>query len=128
MKKFVVNLFSNRFGIFLATVNVCYFLLRPYFQRVFEHNHGESCFVFKGFFLFPVNLTNVDDLMILQNLPATILSFFPRFLINDLTPGFCVYTQIKFHFIFFASFIVIQWLFIGWLAKTLAAKISPPEL
>ncbi len=128
MKKFIVNLFSNRFGIVLATLNVCYFLTRPFFQRLLTHNHGESCFVFKGFFIFPINLTGSENLMILQNLPATILSYFPRFLINEIAPDICHYTQVKLHFAFFAFFIVLQWLFIAWIAKTLAQKFRPTEL
>jgi hypothetical protein len=128
MKKFIINLFSNRFGIVLATLNLCYFLTRPFFQRLFTHNHGENCFFFKGLSIFPINLTSAENLMVLQNLPATVLSFFPRLLINEIAPNLCFYTQVKFHFVFLAFFIVLQWLFIAWIAKTIAQKLRPTEL
>jgi hypothetical protein len=123
MRKFIGSLFSNRFGIILATLNVCYFVSRTYFQRVLEHTHGESCFVFKNFFLFPVN-NDINGLMLFQNLPAIILTLFPNFLMREFSSNLCVFTQTKFQMIFFSFFMILQWLFIGWLAKTIAGKLQ----
>ena len=120
MRKFIVDLFSNRFGIVLAVLHVCYFLSRPYFQRVFAHEHGEDCVVIRNFFLFPINISNTDDLMIAQNLPAMVLTSFPDHLIKEIFPQLCVYTQINLQIVFFVFFIVIQWLFVAWFARTLS--------
>jgi hypothetical protein len=125
MKKFIVNLFSNRFGIVLATLNVCYFLSRPYFRLMFAHNHGEDCFVLKSFFLFLMNISNLDRLMIIQNLPATIFSLVPYALMREIFSGICAFTQVKFQIVFFSFFIVLQWLFIAWIARTIARKFRP---
>ncbi len=128
MKKFVVNLFSNRFGIVLATLNVCYFLSETFFQRVFSHTHGESCFVTKKFFLFPMILSNFENLMMILNLPSIILSLIPYILLKEYLTGICAYTQIKLQFAFFSFFVVLQWLFIAWIARTIARKFRPKEL
>lgn len=123
MKNFIVKLFSNRFGIVLATLNVCFFLSRPFFHRIFEHNHGENCFFSKHFFLFPMHLSSFESLMITLNLPSTILSLFSYSLTKGSPSDICVYTRSKFEFVFFTLFVILQWLFIAWLAKTVAAKI-----
>lgn len=50
---------------------------------------------------------------------AAIQSRLTKFIFSDL----CVYTQIKFQILFLIFFVTLQWLFIGWAAKTIAQKI-----
>ncbi len=123
MRKFIGSLFSNRFGIVLATLNICYFVSQAYFQRVIAHNHGESCLVLKKFFLFPAN-NEIYGFMLAQNLPALVLTLIPDYLMKNLSSNLCVFTQTKFQMIFFSFFITFQWLFIAWLAKIIAAKLA----
>ena len=123
MKKFIASLFSNRFGIVLATLNVCYFLSMNFFQKVFSHIHGESCFISKKFFLFPMILSNTEHLMMTINLPALVSSLFPYLLFRKYLEEICAFSQIKIQFVFFTVFVILQWLFIAWIAKTLAAKM-----
>jgi hypothetical protein len=128
MKKFIVQLVSNRFGIVLATLNVSYFLSMNFFQKVFSHIHGESCFVFKKFFLFPMILIDNENLMVVLNLPALTFSYFPYLFLQDYSRKICAFSQIEIQLIFFILFVVLQWLFVAWIAKTLAAKFRPKEL
>lgn len=123
MRKFIGNLFSNRFGIILATLNVCYFVSRTYFHRFLEHTHGVNCVVIREFFIFPLN-NDIHGLMLFQNLPAIVFTLIPDALMKTLFPNLCVFTQTKFQMIFFSSFMILQWLFIAWFARTLAGKLQ----
>ena len=123
MKKFMVNLLSNRFGIVLAALNVCFFVSGKAVGRVFEHLHGESCVFSKIHILASLGNGNVPDVILLQNLPAALFSILPSLYLVKLFPDFCIYTQIKFQFFLLLFFVVLQWLFIGWTAKTLAEKL-----
>jgi len=125
MRKFIVSLFSNRFGIVLATVNICYFLSRPFFQQVFSHTHGEDCFVSDHFLLFLMILSNFEQLMVNLNLPSVVLSLFPYMILRENLMKICGFTQIEIQFVFFSIFVVLQWLFIAWIARTIAQKFRP---
>jgi len=103
MKKFIVNLFSNRFGIVLAALNLCYFA-----SKIDNFNA----------YLF-------GKLFVLMHFPAaasTLLSLeFVRIFVHKIAPA----AENTLGNMFFAAFIVLQWLFIAWIAKTLAQKFRP---
>jgi hypothetical protein len=106
MRKFIANLFSNRFGIVLAALNVCYFasrvdssIERPLDMAFFCANYPAGVLVW-------LSLKGVEILF--SKPPYTV----GMILINII----CVF------------FIALQWLFIAWVARTLAAKISRPKL
>lgn len=128
MKKFVVDLFSNRLGIVLAALNVSFFVSDKVISRVFEHIHGESCVFFgKLRFISPLMNLNVPDIILIQNIPATIFALISSLGMQQLFPGLCAYTLIRFEIFFLISLVVLQWLAIAWLAKTIAQKFRPAE-
>jgi hypothetical protein len=132
MKNLVVGLLTNRFGIVLAALNVCYFVSRGFVRNVFEHIHGEK-YVFeqiiveKRFFSdhFILSLPAMRfTVMELINVPALLLSLFSSKFINLFFSAECFFTRAKFEIAFILFFVTLQWLFIGWLAKTIALKIQ----
>lgn len=101
MKKLIVELFSNRFGILLATLNVCYLVSRG---EVFAHNA-------LGKFFVSANAPAVS---------STVLSLEFLTLFTGRQSPFTEYLMGNTFFVFY---IVLQWLFIGWFSCTLAARI-----
>jgi len=133
MKKIVVGLLTNRFGIVLAALNVCYFVSREAVRYTFEHIHGEKevfgnivlekCF-FSGDFFLTLTALHAAKLIELINLPALVLSLFSSKLINTaFSPGTCFFTKAKFDLAFILFFMTLQWLSIGWMAKIIARSI-----
>jgi len=106
MRKFIVNLFSNHFGIILAALNLCYFVSKIN--------------------VFPIS--PFGKIFACANLPAfasAILSLeFVKIFIHR--PSFSTEEFLGYGFL--AVFIVLQWLFIAWIAKTLAARFRPKEI
>src|SRR5215213_1508735 len=106
MKKFIVSPFSNRFGIALATLNLCFFASKI-------DNFNAALF---------------GKLFVMMHFPAvalTILSLeFVKIFVHKISPP----AESNLGNIFFAAFIVFQWLFIAWIAKTLAQKFRRGEL
>lgn len=43
MRNFVKSLVTNRFGIVLAALNVCYFVSRKFVPFAFSHGNQDSC-------------------------------------------------------------------------------------
>ena len=109
MGKFIVNLFSNRFGIVLAALNLCYLANQIY---------GKIDFVpgLFGKFFFCINL------------PAALSSYFFYQIISVFFSRLDYRSEVNFKLAFFGVFIVLQWLFIAWIAKTIAGKLCPKEL
>jgi len=106
MKSFIVNLFSNRFGIVLATLNVCYFASRG--------NH--------------VACTALGKIYVSVNAPAAISAILSREFVKIFSHPLSFAAEDNLANAFFAVFIVLQWLFIAWIARTLAAKIRRAKL
>lgn len=106
MKKFIVSLFSNRFGIVLATVNVCYFASRVHNFRPQPLDMPFAC----------------------ANSPAIIATVFFVDFLNIFIPKLSFQTKEIIGIIFAGAFVTLQWLFIAWIAKTLAAKLRPKKL
>jgi hypothetical protein len=102
MKKFIVNLFSNHFGIFLAALNACYF-------------------VSKGSY---VTGNAFGKVFVCMNSPAAISALLSVEFIKIFSHELSYPTQSAMAHFFFTFFIVLQWLFIAWIAKTAAAKVS----
>ena len=105
MKKFVVGLLTNRFGIVLATLNVCYF-------------------AFCGFDKIFLASNNFDKIMTLLNVPSFILTALPLKVVGFLFSIRDVFSYRERLSIVFLIFVTLQWLFIGWFAKTIAQKIQ----
>ncbi|MEP6902857.1 MAG: hypothetical protein ABJA66_13980 [Actinomycetota bacterium] len=106
MKKFIVNLFSNRFGIVLATLNVCYFASK-----------GSG-------------ITNqlFGQIFVCAHFPAAISALLSLGIVKIFLHKLSYPTEMNIANTFFAFFIVAQWLFITWIAKTIAQKLRPKEL
>jgi hypothetical protein len=121
---FAKGLLTNRLGIVLAALNLCYFLSRDSVRYVFVHQHGEDCVFsryFPGIFL---RYSNFDSLMIVNNAPALLASLFSGKFAGFLFPQFCYFTHQKLWVISLVLFVALQWLFIGWTAKTIGRKLT----
>ena len=118
MWNFIKSLLSNRFGIVLATLNVCYFVSKDFWGYLLAHKHGVECIFFESPQLIP--MINPG----LLNVPAFIGSFMPSNFIISVFSDYCVFTHAEIQLTITTFFIIFQWLFIGWLAKTIAQKIN----
>jgi hypothetical protein len=101
MKKFLVNLFSNRFGIVLAAVNVCYFAGKAHSYAPRPLEMPFAC----------------------ANSPAVAATLLALEFVRIFVPGLSFQTRDVLAVGFAGVFVVLQWLFIAWLSETLAAKI-----
>ena len=106
MKKFIVNLFSNRFGIVLAALNLCYFASKV-------NNFTASPF---------------RKIFVSLHFPAAALTIFSLEFVKVFVHKISPLAEATLENVFFAAFIVLQWLFIAWIAKTIARKFRPAEL
>jgi hypothetical protein len=106
MKNFLVNLFSNRFGIVLAALNLCYFASKIY-------NFTASPFA---------------KIFVCAHFPAVALTIFSLEFVKLFVHKISPLAETTLGNIFFAVFVVFQWLFIAWIAKTVAQKFRPKEL
>jgi hypothetical protein len=109
MKKFIVNLFSNRFGILLAVLNLCYF-------------------VNKTPVLFNFPRTFFGKLFLSLNAPALICAGISARISEEFLNVLSFESRYKLISVFIAFFIVLQWLFIAWFARTIAQKFRPKEI
>jgi len=106
MKKFIINLFSNRFGIVLATLNVCYLASK----------------------VSNLQLKPLDIPFMCANIPAFLLTMVPEQFIRIFASDLSFQSRRLLLMSFAGIFVVLQWLFIAWFAKTIAGKIRPKEL
>lgn len=107
MINFVKTLLSNRFGIVLATINVC--LVAYYLTEV------------------PVFTSVIEPLVICINIPAGILSAIVYSISRLLFYSVSDSASVQVRFFFVAFFVVLQWLLIAHLARTIAQKFSRTE-
>jgi len=108
MKNFVKGLITNRFGIVLAALNICYFV---------SHNPDSIR-----------SLVNFDKLMISLNVPAAVLTVIPMTIIKFLFQMSYEFAYMQFGYTAFLFFVTFQWLFIGWMAKAVAQHIRPNQI
>ena len=106
MKKFTINLFSNRFGIILATLNVCFFVSKG--SAVTDSLLGKIFFC--------------------ANIPAGISAILSVQIVKIFSSPLSFPTEMAIANTFFAFFIVAQWIFIAFIAKTVARKFRPTDL
>ena len=105
MKKFVVNLLSNRFGIVLAALNLCYF--------------AGKLFVFAD-----LSRNIAGKIYLSLNIPALISSGLLYESLRSFLPELSYDTRFYVIAGFVTVFIVFQWLFIAWIAKASAQKFT----
>jgi hypothetical protein len=103
MKNFVKALLTNRFGIVLAALNLCYFVSRASFNINLPSN-------------------NFDILMTILHVPAIALTFIPGAFIHFLFSAPYKFVYYRFAFPVFLFFVTFQWLFIAWAARKIAQK------
>ena len=102
MRKFIRELFSNRFGIVLAALNLCYLM---------SHDHQPTRHL-------------LDMPVFCANIPAGALGFLSLKGIESLfNVELSLTVSANLASVFFVFFITLQWLFIAWIAKMLAARI-----
>jgi hypothetical protein len=105
MRKFIVNLFSNRFGIILAAVNLCYFAFKA---RTFS-NHP------------------LDVVFVCANVPAWVATFLSLGFVKLLIPGISLSTNWLLNLTLAGLSVTLQWLFIAWISKSLAQRFRPKQ-
>ena len=122
MRSFVKSLVTNRFGIILAALNVCYFVSRKFVPFIFSHGNEDNC-AFYNHQIFSRLHMHCAEIILESNSPAIIAAMFPSKFMQIVFPEICSFSQAKFQVIFLIFFITIQWLSIAWTAKTIARKI-----
>ena len=105
MKKFVAALLTNRFGIVLATLNVCYF-------------------AFNGFNKIHHTIGNFHKIMWILHVPATILAGVSLKIVEFIFSVSNIFSYRQILSVTFLFFVTLQWLFVAWIAKTAAQKIQ----
>jgi hypothetical protein len=127
MKNFVKGLVTNRFGIILAALNVCYFISRKLVFCAFSSNCENTSILFNKTVFYWMNVYS-HKIMLNINAPAMMAaSIFSDDCIKILA-DFSALTQARFQIVFLIFFITFQWLFIGWAAKTIAQKIQSAQI
>jgi hypothetical protein len=126
MKKFIVDLITNRFGIVLATLNVCYFVSRKFVYYAFSHGNNDECMILKHQAFSLMKLHYAETILNI-NSPAALASLLQGKFMQSVFPDFCVFTHLKIQIVFLIFFITFQWLFIGWAAKTIARAVQPNQ-
>jgi hypothetical protein len=109
MKKFIVDLFSNRLGIALAALNLC-------------------CFAAVGFSFFGFMRNSPGKYFLALHLPALAAAAVSFEIVRPFAPDLAYAAQMNVKGGFFAVFLVAQWLLIAWVAKTLAGKLRRRNL
>lgn len=109
MRKFIVNLFSNRFGIVLATLNACYLANVAFTKQMLMPGVSEKIFLS-------------------INAPGLILAVLSGDIAQKVFPILKSLNTPAAAFALMTFFMVSQWLFIAWIAKTLARRFGPQEL
>ncbi|MCU1290744.1 MAG: hypothetical protein JWN60_2973 [Acidobacteria bacterium] len=124
MKKFIKELVTNRFGIVLAALNLCYLAAQKFVPYAFSHGIGDECTFFRHNVFFWIKL-HYNEAMFDINLPAALAALIHGKFTQIIFPDFCFFTHARFQIVAFAFFVTFQWLFIGWTAKTVARLIQP---
>ena len=122
MRNFVKGLITNRFGIVLAALNVCYFVSKKFVPFVFSHGNEDSCVFYNHQIFFWMKILYAEIILNI-NSPAVLTAMFPSKFMQIIFPDFCAFTHAKFQIVFLLFLVTFQWLFIGWAAKTIAQKI-----
>lgn len=105
---FVKGLLTNRFGIILATLNVC-------------------CLVF-NYDNFMCGQTISGKAILCINIPAIILAKITSDIPYIFFQSVPYHSFIQIAFLFLPIFVLIQWLFIAHLARVIAQKLSKSSL
>ena len=108
----------------MATVNICWFLSSAPIQFVLSHRNHENCFYYREPFLLTFSRSEITNPILAVDIPSFVLSGFPGDAFLKAFPDLCVFTQLHIQVIFFIFFVLLQWLFIGYVAKKIAKKIS----
>lgn len=106
MKKFIIQLITNRFGIILVALNLCYFVSK------------NNDFVRQPF----------GKLFLCANFPSAISALLSVEVVKFFSHHLSFPQELAYANFFFVFFCAAQWLFVAWFAKTLAAKIRRPKL
>lgn len=123
MRKFIKELFTNRFGIVLVTLNICYLVSRKFVYFTFSHGNEDQCVFYNHSVFYWVKLQFAEKLFCL-NSPAILAFLIPNEIMRIVFSDFCLFTRAKFQILLLTFFIVLQWLFIGWLSEKIAQKIK----
>ncbi|CAN5657914.1 hypothetical protein BH20ACI4_BH20ACI4_10260 [soil metagenome] len=123
MKKFIKELLTNRFGIVLATLNICYLVSRKFVYFTFSHGNQDQCVFYNQSVFYWIQIQFAEKILCL-NFPAILAFLIPNEITRIVFSDFCLFTRAKFQIVLLTFFIVLQWLFIGWLSEKIAQKIN----
>ena len=105
MKKFIMSLVTNRLGIILATLNLCFFASKSNAVQALDR-------------------IPLGRFFLVLNLPSLICAGFSSEIVISIYTGLTDSSQKKIGIFFATFFMILQWLFIGWLAKSIAGKLT----
>ncbi len=123
MKKFVKELFTNRFGIVLATLNICYLASTKFVHYTFSHGNQDTCVFYNHSVFYWIKLQFAEKFFCL-NSPAILAFIIPNEITRIIFSDFCLFTRAKFQISLLVFLMVLQWLFIGWVSKKIARKLT----
>jgi len=126
MKKIVLELLTNRFGIVLAAINLCYLVSQKFVHYAFLNGLFCESLYYRQNIFFRMK-EHFSEIMFDINLPAVLAYSVQEKLIQTVFPDFCFFTNAKFQIVFLIFFITMQWLLIGWTAKTIARAVRPNQ-
>src|SRR5688572_24585278 len=106
MKEFVKSLLTNRFGIVLGTLNVCYFL-----SQIVNN--------------YSVLETLQAKTFICTNFPAAIAALLTTKVITAFAASHSQVSFLQIANLLMSVFIMAQWLFIAHLSRVIAQRIKP---
>jgi len=125
MKGFIKQLVTNRLGIILATLNLCYFVSPKFSANAFLTAFDNFQRFTKGSNFLGASLYYIENLMLNVNFPALGFAAISKYFIKLIlwNPNEIAASVLGFFSTLF--FITLQWLFIGWTAKKIASAIRP---
>lgn len=121
MKKFAKELITNRFGIVLATLNICYFFFSKNFFSGFFNNCEENYSLCDRDSFYWINVYCVKLMVSINSVITDAAIFISKFLSE--VADFSDQTYLQIQIFSFISLMIFQWLFIAWLSYKIAQKI-----
>lgn len=124
MKGFIKQLLTNRLGIILATLNLCYMVSSPFFKNLISKGNTGK---FSAYVVYENLIINVgsSNIIFAANFPSKIIAAITNNMLILVFPKIGIFGNIFYQLSLFAFFVTFQWLLIGWTAKKIASAIRP---
>ncbi|HQU83563.1 MAG TPA: hypothetical protein PKY59_10575 [Pyrinomonadaceae bacterium] len=123
MKGFIKQLLTNRLGIILATLNLCYMVSSPFFKELISKGNVGK---FSAYFNYEKLIINAgsSNIIFAANFPSEIIASITDSLLHLFLPKIGIFENGFYQLSLFTFFMIFQWLLIGWTAKKIASAIQ----